>query len=230
MDVVPDCPTCGGNSAVTATTTGDTVTYRCAATYAHDDHQPRFWTVARDQPRAPRAASTRTTTPRSTTPRTPRATTPRAARAAAAPTTTAAELTEPLLGVLQTLPHVWIEHGVVEYALRTLRPELFGRHVADAGHVLLRDGAGSGTTASGLRFATALFKLEREGAVTHFNAPPTGGAWTQDRLVGWWAIRPKPPRTDLLSWETFAVDTLGREDGDWTDEDRAEVARLAGRR
>lgn len=228
MEPAPDCPTCGGNSAVTATRTGDLITYRCAATYAHDDRAPRFWTVPAVTPRAARGAGTRTATPRTTTPRATAA--PRAARAAkAAPATTAAELTEPLLAVLETLPTAWIEHGVIEYRLRMDRPELYGRHVADAGHVLLRPGATNGTTASGLRFATALLRLEREGAVTHYNAAPTGAAWAQDKLVGYWARRPKPPREEVVTWEAYAVDTLGRADGDWTDQDRAEVAELAAR-
>lgn len=225
MDVDPECPTCGGTAAVTSTTTADAITYRCAATYAHDDHAPRFWTVPKAAPRAARTPSA----PRA--PRTPGAPRTRTAGAAAktVPATSAAELTAPLLAVVESLPAAWIEHGVIEYRLRVDQPELFGRHVADAGHVLLRPGATNGTTASGLRFATGLLRLERESAVTHFNAPPTGGAWQQDRLVGWWALRPKPPRDQLLSWETYAVETLGRENGDWTDEDRAEVAQLARR-
>lgn len=226
---VPDCPTCGGNSAVTATETADAISYRCAATYAHDDRAPRFWTVPKRKAPAPRA------------PRTPRApgtaAAPKAEKAArktgspsARPTTAAVthELTEPLLAVIQTLPAAWIEHGVIEYRLRQDQPELFGRHVAEAGHVLLGGGGEtSGTTASGVRFATALLRLERAGSVTHYNAPPTGAAWQQDKLVGYWATRrPKPPQDQVLTWEQYATETLGREDGGWTDEDRTEIARL----
>lgn len=223
----PDCPTCGGNSAVTATRTGDQITYRCAATYAHDDRAPRFWTVPAVKPRATRTPGTRTATPRTASPRS--TSTRPAAAVKTAPVTTAAELTAPLLAVLETLPTAWIEHGVIEYRLRMDRPDLFGRHIADAGHVLLRAGATNGTTASGLRFATALLRLEREGAVTHYNAAPTGAAWAQDKLVGYWARRPKPPRDEVVTWEGYAVETLGRTDGDWTDQDRTEVAELAAR-
>jgi hypothetical protein len=217
----PQCPTCGGTAAVTATTTGDTVTYRCAATYAHDDHQPRFWTVAKAQPRAAR-------TPRA--PRAPRSTSGAAARTstrATAVATPAVDLGAPLLAVIESLPAMWIEHGVIEYRLRVDHPDVFGRQVAEAGHVLLRPGATRGTTASGLRFATALMRLEQEAAVTHVNAPSTGAAWEQDKVVGYWARRPKPPRDQVLTWEQYAVETLGRENGDWTDDDRVEVARLA---
>jgi hypothetical protein len=228
MDEVPDCPACGGNSAVTAITHGDTVTYRCAATYAHDDRAPRFWTVTKAPPRAASAPRT-PRAPRAAGSSASRSSSSRASRPAAkaVPPATTAELTEPLLGVMESLPTGWIEHGVIEYRFRQDHPELFGRHVADAGHVLLRDGASSGTTASGTRFATALFKLEREGKLTHYNAVPTGAAWQQDRLVGYWAVRPKPPKDQVLTWEDYATGTLERPDGGWTDEDRAEVARLA---
>lgn len=221
-DPVPDCPTCGGNSAVTATATADAISYRCAATYAHDDRAPRFWTVPKRRTPAPRATKTAGTT----TPRAPRKSAAKSSAPTPAPTT--AELTEPLQAVIETLPAAWIEHGVIEYRLRQDQPQLFGKHVADAGHVLFREGATSGTTASGTRFATALLRLEREGGVTHYNAAPTGEAWQQDKLVGYWATRrPKPPRDQVLTWEEYATTTLGRPDGAWTDEDRAEVVRLA---
>ena len=210
---------------MTATATADTINYRCAATYAHDDRAPRFWSVPKRKTPAPRAsrAAGGTAAAKKTA-------TKVAAGAAARPTTPAvtAELTEPLLAVIQTLPAAWIEHGVIEYRLRQDQPELFGKHVADAGHVLLRDGATSGTTASGVRFATALLRLEREGGIAHYNAAPTGEAWQHDKLVGYWATRrPKPSKDEILTWEEYATTTLGRPDGAWTDEDRTEVARLA---
>ena len=65
--------------------------------------------------------------------------------------------------------------------------------------------------------------------MTHYNAEPTGEAWQQDKLVGYWAVRPKPPKDQVVTWEEYATTTLGRPDGAWTDEDRAEVARLAAK-
>ncbi len=219
MEPVPECPTCGGSSAVTATATADATTYRCAATYAHDDRAPRFWTVPRRKPRAAPAPKDPNAPPK---PR--KAAGKTAAKSAPAPTT--AELTAPLLAVLESLPKAWIEHGVIEYRLRVDQPELFGKHVADKGHAAL-NGATKGATASGTRFATALLRLEREGSVTHYDAAPTGEAWQQDNVVGYWAVRPKPAKEDVLTWEDYATQTLERPDGGWTDEDRAEVARLA---
>lgn len=223
MEPVPECPTCGGNSAVTATATADAITYRCAATYAHDDREVRFWSVPKRKPRSTAAS-------RAAAGEAPKAT--KATKAAGktatktAPAVSTAELTAPLLAVLSDLPHVWIEHGVVEYRLRQAEPELFGRHVAEKGHATMNGGT-SGTTASGTRFATALLRLERDGSVTHYNAAPTGEAWEQDKLVGYWAVRPKPSKDEVLTWEQYATETLERTDGAWTDEDRAEVARLA---
>ena len=208
MDPVPDCPTCGGNSAVTATTTGDTTTYRCAATYAHDDHQPRFWTVARTPARTAAARATGTRAPaRSTGPPARRAAPPRGPRSPPPPPPNSPHRCSRCCRPSRTCGS---STACSSSGCGSTHPDLFGRHVADAGHVLLRAGAVSGTTASGLRVATALLRLEREAAVTHFNAAPTGVAWAQDRLVGYWAVRPKPPREDVLTWQDFAVTTLGR--------------------
>jgi hypothetical protein len=107
------------------------------------------------------------------------------------------DLIEPLTTILAALPTgVFHEHGILEYELRLQYPELFGRHVAENGHVLLEPAQG---TASGTRFAAAMMRLERTGSATHVRRPATG-AWAYNSGVSYWALTPTPglggpPRT-----------------------------------
>jgi len=133
-----------------------------------------------------------------------------------------ADLLEPFSTILAGLPGgVFHEHGILEYELRTQFPQLFGRHVAENGHVLLGPGK---FTASGTRFAAALMCLEREGLVVHVRRPATG-AWSYDSGVSFWCLTPAPAEEKLHTWVQRGAE-LGR-DPQWTDDDRTQVAALA---
>ena len=132
------------------------------------------------------------------------------------------DLLEPFTTILAGLPTgVFHEHGIVEYELRRQYPELFGRHVAENGHVLLGPGQ---YTASGTRFATALMRLERTGSVTHVRRAATG-AWSYDSGVSYWSLTPAAPAETLHTWAQRCTE-IGR-NPQWTDDDRTQVAALA---
>jgi hypothetical protein len=133
-------------------------------------------------------------------------------------------LVDPLLTILQSLPDAWIEYGVIEYELRLRHPELFGQHVAERGHYLTGSGQ---ATASSVRFSTALVRLFRRDIVDHRRGPATG-AWKYNGEVEYWTLRPVTDGALTLTWADYAENTL-RRTADWTDEDRAAVAALAGR-
>jgi len=132
------------------------------------------------------------------------------------------DLREPFTAILAGLPSgVFHEHGILEYELRLQYPDLFGRHVAENGHVLLGPGQ---YTASGTRFAMALVRLGWAGAVVHVRRPATG-AWSYDASVSYWATTPAPAEETLHTWVQRCAE-LGR-DPQWTDDDRTQVAALA---
>ena len=133
------------------------------------------------------------------------------------------DLMDPLEQIIRALPSMWIEYGVLEYELRVQHPDLFGRHVADRGHGLL---APSRATASSVRFATALVRLERAGIVRSRLGPATG-AWNYLSQVSYWALEPVDVGAQSLTWEARCSD-LGR-NPNWTEEDRVSVAALADR-
>ena len=68
---------------------------------------------------------------------------------------------------------------MLEYELRLQYPELFGRHVAEAGHVIL---APARSTAASVRFTAALGRLERAGVVRKQTGKATG-AWSHNSRV-----------------------------------------------
>lgn len=195
---VAPCPIHDSDAAVTSTVKGSARVYRCA--YSHDGSGPHLWQVPLTTMTA--AKTTSTVADRVTD-----------------------DLMEPLLDIVGSLPHVWIEYGVIEHELRLRYPSLFGRHVADSGHVAL---APKTNTASGVRFAHALRRLHDAGNVAHYNGKPTGLAWKHDQLISFWARHPAPPSgSGPLSWQTYCHDNLERSTTDWTSEDRADIARLA---
>lgn len=132
-----------------------------------------------------------------------------------------ADLIEPFEAILRELPHQWIEYGVLEYALRLQYPEIFGRHVAERGHVLV---APSRATASSVRFATGLVRLER-AAVVRTRLGPATGAWSYNSQVTHWMLKDASPGSPTLTWAQRCKDLERRPE--WTDEDRATVRQLA---
>jgi hypothetical protein len=132
-----------------------------------------------------------------------------------------AELVDPFEKILAGLPHALIEYGVLEYRLRLDYPELFASHVAARGHYLT---GAERATASSVRFAAALLRLDRAGVVTYKMRPATG-AWDYDDKVSFWALTPPPPVGAILTWADYCLQ-IDRP-ATWTDEDRAVVAAMA---
>jgi hypothetical protein len=133
-----------------------------------------------------------------------------------------ADLLDPLAQIVRELPHVWLEYGVIEYELRKQYPSLFGQHVGERGHVII---APKQPTASSVRFAAALVRLERAGVIRSRPGPATG-AWSYNHQISHWILEPVQDSAGALSWQERCV-ALGRPP-EWTDDDRDEVRRLAG--
>jgi hypothetical protein len=187
------CPSCGSDAATTYTRAPDSG-FLYTCRYTHDGDGQCTWTA-------------------------------NPAKGANAPTGWSTEgvttnLVDPLLKIMRALPDVWLEHGVIEYQLRLDYPDLFAQHVADRGHVLT--GAVQ-ATASSVRFATGLLRLERLGTVEHKLGPATG-AWSYNAEVGYWALTPIPASEASLTWAQRCAD-ISR-DPNWTDADRADVQSL----
>jgi hypothetical protein len=125
------------------------------------------------------------------------------------------ELLEPLLACVNP-GEPFVEYGVVEYRFRLARPDLFVAHVRERGHLMLGTRRGL-VSASTVRFAKALARLERSGELVSVKGPGTG-AWRHDQSIGYWA-RPPRPSGPLLTWSMFCA-TQGRS-AEWTDADRA---------
>ncbi|GGS32940.1 hypothetical protein [Actinokineospora fastidiosa] len=107
----------------------------------------------------------------------------------------------------------FVEYGIVEHRLRKGFPALFAGHVAEQGHSMF----GPRTyTASSVRFALALGRLERMGELVSKYGPATG-AWRHNGQVTYWA-RPGTPAGQRLTWAEYCA-RLGRPP-EWTDEDR----------
>jgi hypothetical protein len=189
------CPRCGNDASTTYTKAPDSgYLYTCYLSYAHDGEGSVTWTA---NPLKGANAPTGWTTEGVTT-----------------------NLVDPLLTIMQAFPPVWLEHGVIEYQLRLDRPDLFGQHVADRGHYLT---GATQATASSVRFAAALLRLERLETVAHRMAPATG-AWAYNQEVGYWALAPVPNDDAILTWADRCVQ-LGRSP-DWDEGDREAVAEL----
>lgn len=128
------------------------------------------------------------------------------------------ELLDPLLACVR-LGEPFVEYGVVEYRLRCSRPDLFVAHVRERGHVMIAPGQ---ATASSVRFAASLGRLARSGDLLSVYGPATG-AWSYNSQITYWARPPKPSGRNL-TWSAFC-ESSGRS-AEWTDEDRAVVAKL----
>ncbi|MBB2903501.1 hypothetical protein FHR75_004343 [Kineococcus radiotolerans] len=124
-----------------------------------------------------------------------------------------ADLLEPLTACFEA-GGPWLEFGVVEARLRERAPEVFARHVAEAGHTMFGPAS---NTASG-RVAMALSTLRARGAVAGFVGKSTGSPW-RGRTISHWCLEGSTPRTEVLSWVEDRAQR-GLSEG-WTDEDRA---------
>ena len=123
-----------------------------------------------------------------------------------------ADLVEPLKACFEP-GGPWLEYGVVESRLRGIAPDVFAKHVAEAGHTMFGP---TSNTASG-RIAMALSNLRARGVVDGFIARSTGKAWG-GRTISHWCLDGRTPRTEVLSWAEHRAQ-LGLSD-DWTDADR----------
>lgn len=192
--MIMDCPKCGHDEAVTYLTAPDGGhLYTCH--YTHEGQDNWQWLVDPKKPDAPAVGW--------------------------APTGVTADLVAPLENIMRSLPHMWLEHGVIEYELRLQYPAVFGKHVAERGHRLTTAGQ---VTASGTRFAAGLLRLERLDIVIHRTGTATGG-WDYNGEVGYWALRPAPAVEDTMTWVQRCAE-LGRDPG-WGSADYAEVQELA---
>jgi hypothetical protein len=133
------------------------------------------------------------------------------------------ELVDPFERILHALLHALIEYGVLEYRLRIDYPELFAAHVAARGHVLTGM-CGGHATASSVRFAVALLRLERAKVVSYHMRPATG-AWRYNEQISFWVLNPAPSGGAVLTWADYC-ERLGR-GADWTDDDRVAVTSMA---
>lgn len=165
--MIVTCPRCFQADDVSYQRLPDhVIMYHC--TNRHQDGEPHDWLVTREE---------------------------------SAPMTLAAvdgvvgDLLEPLLACLEP-GEPFVEFGVVEYRLRQRDLDLFRRHVAERGHVLL------GTrrvTASAVRFGVALGMLARAGEIVGRLGRATG-AWSYNARVNYWA---------RLAGADWCVDQLG---------------------
>lgn len=122
------------------------------------------------------------------------------------------DLIDPLTGCFEA-GGPWLEYGVVEARLREIAPEVFARHVAEAGHAMFGT---TSATASG-RVAIALGALRARGFIEGFVGPSTGGAWG-GKAISHWCMDKRTPRGRILTWADFrAAQGLS---ADWTDADR----------
>ncbi len=134
------------------------------------------------------------------------------------------DLLDPFAKILWDLPHgVFYEHGVLEYELWCQYPDLFGRHIAENGHRGLLSSASP--TASNTRFAAALMRHDKAGYVVHMQGTATGAWDYNSQGVSYWALKPAPPTTSILTWEQRCQD-LGRP-SHWTEDDKAKATALA---
>lgn len=123
------------------------------------------------------------------------------------------DLLEPLTAVFaESGP--WLEFGVVEARLRDLAPEVFAKHVREAGHTMFGPAS---HTASG-RLAMALSALRARGVVDGYIGQSTGKAW-RGRTISYWTKHGTTPRTEVLSWVDHR-EQLGLSD-DWNEADRS---------
>ena len=168
------------------------VTFTCSG--SHDGTGPHVWT---EYPPAPTGARTR-----------------RAGGARRVEAGVTADLLEPLRACFHE-GDGWLEYGVVEHRLRQVAPEVFARHVAEAGHTMF----GPATNTASGRIATALSSLRARGEVHGFIGPSTGRAWRGD-TISHWGLDPALPQGEVLSWAR-SREQLGLPADEWTDADRA---------
>ena len=131
------------------------------------------------------------------------------------------DLLEPMRACIQESDG-WVEHGVLELRLRQHAPEIFARHVAEAGHIMFGP---KRNTASGVRFAMALRRLAAAGQLESDVRRSTGEAWKQSTMIGFWRAVPEGVdaianlASTTLTWADHCA-AAGRSD-DWTNADRA---------
>lgn len=132
------------------------------------------------------------------------------------------DLLNPFESIINGLPEAWYEYGVLDYELRLQYPDLFGRHVHDAGHRAMQSGLRS--TASSTHFRPALTQLARRGVLQRRFAAATG-AWAGGQ-ISYWARASASAGTSTVTWQVYC-EKLGRT-AEWTQADRDEIANLAG--
>ena len=118
------------------------------------------------------------------------------------------------LGVYDTLLECLLpglsEYGVIEYRFSQADPSTY-RHLLDRyGHTAIAPS--KYTTSSFL--GGALGALWREGAVTGTWGPATG-YWSYNQTVGTYGPAGTPADRPILSWTTYATDTLGVDPATW---------------
>lgn len=107
----------------------------------------------------------------------------------------------------------WLEYGVIEYRLRQLAPEVFARHVREAGHRMF----GPKTNTASCRISMALRRLRSQGHLDSYISGSTGAAW-DGNPISYWSRTPDAARARALTWTQFCR-VSGRTD-DWDDTDR----------
>jgi hypothetical protein len=121
------------------------------------------------------------------------------------------DLYDPLLAVFRP-EDPYLEHGVIEARLRASAPEVFARHVDEAGHVAF---GGIPNTVSN-RIGMALGVLRAQGHLVSKRGSGTGG-WRFNEDIGFWALAPGSAAADL-TWAEYAA-AEGRSP-EFTDDDR----------
>lgn len=95
----------------------------------------------------------------------------------------------------------WVEHGVVEYRYKQMRPKIYRDElVRRFGH---RAQGPRHFSASAL-IAKALGQLRNEGLLAWQYAKATG-FWAYNGTISYWATVPAPAEDNRLTWDAFAV-------------------------
>lgn len=124
------------------------------------------------------------------------------------------------LGLFDDLPRClikgepWVEHGVVEYRYKLLRPDVyFDELLPRYGH--RKQSPKSGTLSAIL--GAAMRHLSKQGIVAFLDRQPGTGYWSYLSWCGYWALPPAPDAERQLTWVQFADrEHLGPNDWDLT--------------
>lgn len=118
------------------------------------------------------------------------------------------------LGVYDTLLECLMpglsEYGVIEYRFFETDPVTYKHLISRYGHTAI---GGSRYTTSAF-LGGALGQLWREGSVTGTWGPATG-YWTYNQTVGTYGPAGTPVDSPILSWASYASDTLGADPATW---------------